>query len=134
MGKRYPKLNFHFICDDIRHEEGNKSTFVGVFRSNIIVISKPYVIPKLCFLLSFNGVKSGDVLKVQMLDPDDKEILGLSPVSLGSPKKSKVRSAIIEATFAGLQIKKEGTYRLLCVFDEEDKAKQEIKFEIKKED
>ena len=132
MPRKYPKLDYHLICDDIRREIDKKSSLIGIYPSNIISVPIPSVIPKLCFHLVFSRLKSGDTLDIKLLDPDNKQILSIDNIKV--PEKQKLRLGVFEAGFIGIKVNKEGTYRLVIVFGEEEKSEQEIKIEIKKKE
>lgn len=40
------------FCDDIRHEMGNKLSFIGVYSGQLLVPSLPTILPKLCVVTS----------------------------------------------------------------------------------
>ena len=40
------------FCDDIRHEMGNKVSFMGVYSGQLLVPSLPTILPKLCVVTS----------------------------------------------------------------------------------
>ena len=40
------------FCDDIRHEVGNKVSFMGVYSGQLLVPSLPVILPKLCVVTS----------------------------------------------------------------------------------
>jgi len=40
------------FCDDVRREEGNKLSYMGVYQSVLVVRSFPIVLPRLCIALS----------------------------------------------------------------------------------
>jgi hypothetical protein len=40
------------FCDDIRREEGNKFSYMGIYGGNLLVVGFPQVLPRLCFSLS----------------------------------------------------------------------------------
>ena len=132
MPKKYPKLDYHLICDDIRREIGNKSSLIGIYPSNVISVPIPSVIPKLFFYLAFSRLKSGDNLDIQLLDPDNKEILSIDNIKV--PEKQGLRLGVFETGFIGIKVNKEGTYRLVIIFGKEEKSEQEIKIEIKKKE
>lgn len=128
MPKRYPKLEYHIVCDDIRQEVGNKISLIGIYPGNDMSITIPSVIPKLCFHLAFSYLKPGDNLGIQLFGPDNKKIMSIDNIKL--PEKPGL--SVLQTGFMGIKVNKEGTYRLVIVFGEEEKAKQEIKIEIKK--
>jgi len=43
------------VCDDVRKEEGNKLSYMGIYGSNILVPAFPFTLPKLCFVMSIVG-------------------------------------------------------------------------------
>lgn len=130
MARRYPKLNYHLICDDIRQEVGKKVSLIGIYPGNVIFMPIPSVMPKLCFHLVFSRLKAGDNFGIQLLDPDNKKVGSIDNIKV--PEKPRVSQGVFELGFMGINVKKEGTYRLAIVFGEEEKAEQEIKIEIKK--
>lgn len=131
MARRYPKLEHHFICDDIRQEVGNKISLIGIYPGNVMFMSIPSVIPKLCFHLVFSQLRPGDNFEIQLLDPDNKKVISIDNIKVPE-KKTQLSLGVLEVGFMGIKFKKEGTYRLVIAFGEEEKAKQEIKLEIKK--
>jgi hypothetical protein len=40
------------MCDDVRREEGNKLSYMGIYSSNLLVPGFPVALPKLCFVMS----------------------------------------------------------------------------------
>ena len=40
------------LCDDVRKEEGNKLSYMGIYGSSIVFPSLPWTVPKLCFVMS----------------------------------------------------------------------------------
>jgi hypothetical protein len=40
------------MCDDVRREEGNKLSYMGIYSSNLMVPGFPFALPKLCFVMS----------------------------------------------------------------------------------
>ncbi|MGD9878556.1 MAG: hypothetical protein AB7U95_00320 [Reyranella sp.] len=40
------------LCDDVRREEGNKLSYMGIYSSNLLVPAFPAPLAKLCFVLS----------------------------------------------------------------------------------
>ena len=50
------------ICDDIRHEAGNKLSYMGVYGPALYVPEIPIILPKLCFWISAHTT-AGDPFK-----------------------------------------------------------------------
>jgi len=132
MAARHAKLEYHIICEDIRQEVGNKRSLMGIYPGDVILTPIPSVIPKLCFHLVFSRLKAGDNFGIQLLDPDNKKVGSIDNIKV--PEKPRVSQGVFELGFMGINVKKEGTYRLAIVFGEEEKAEQEIKIEIKKKE
>jgi len=42
------------MCDDVRREEGNKLSYLGIYSGSIIVPDFPVTLPKLCFVASLS--------------------------------------------------------------------------------
>jgi hypothetical protein len=40
------------MCDDVRREEGNKLSYMGIYSSDLLVSGFPVTLPKLCFVMS----------------------------------------------------------------------------------
>jgi hypothetical protein len=130
--RKHPKLSYYLMCDDIRREVGDKSSLIGIYRGQIVIPSIPYIFPKLCFHLVFKNVRGGDTIKLQLLDPKDKEMLKPKPAIVKIPKNGEWTNFVLEMAFAGINVKKEGVHRLVYSFGEDDNAKDEIKIAIKK--
>ncbi|MEW6668738.1 MAG: hypothetical protein AB1512_26300 [Thermodesulfobacteriota bacterium] len=136
MPKRtYPRLQSYLVCDDIREEQGNKTSLIGVYNAPVTLVPIPSIIPKLCFRMVFRGLKPGQEIGFQVLDPEGKAIVGVEPRPMGIQEGQKItpRSmSIVNLIFAGVNIEKGGTYRLVVSFGPEEDAKREIKFGFKK--
>src|ERR1700722_15247093 len=46
------RLMITVMCDDVRREEGNKLSYMGIYGSNLAVPDFPIVLAKLCFVMS----------------------------------------------------------------------------------
>jgi hypothetical protein len=51
MGERFMTA---LMCDDVRREEGNKLSYIGIYSASLLVTQFPIVLPKLCFVLSLH--------------------------------------------------------------------------------
>lgn len=40
------------MCDDVRREEGNKISYMGIYGPTLLVPQLPIALPKLCFVMS----------------------------------------------------------------------------------
>lgn len=51
MSAGNPRFLLTIVCDDVRHEMGNKLSMMGVYENSIILESFPAVVPRLCFVM-----------------------------------------------------------------------------------
>jgi hypothetical protein len=130
MPARKPKLEYAIICDDIREETGNKLSLIGMYQREIFVPKFPFPFPKLCFFLSYKNVKGGDSFSMQLKSPSGKQ-LG-STIKGAVPQGIKHTSIFIaSAIFSPLVADGAGLYRLLVTFNDDEKNRREIEFDIK---
>lgn len=40
------------LCDDVRREEGNKLSYMGIYIADVLLASFPATLPKLCFVMN----------------------------------------------------------------------------------
>lgn len=130
MPARKPKFQYAIICDDIRQEIGNKMSFMGIYKSKIIIPQEPFTFPKLCFSITYKDVKADDSFSVILHNPEGKkmgdEIKG-GPVS-EAYKGYKTMDMI--GIFSPLSIEKAGEYILEINFGDDPKLKKEVKVVI----
>lgn len=43
------------VCDDVRKEEGNKLSYMGIYGDSILLPSFPFTLAKLCFVMTLMG-------------------------------------------------------------------------------
>ena len=130
MPTRRPKFNFVIICDDIRTEVGNKISMMGVYQKDIFVPKFPFILPKLCFVISYENMKGGDTFLIEFIGPS-KDQLGKS-IKGGIPKNIEGYAGFqIQAVYSPLKVEKEGEYKLTVMINDDEKGKKEIKFAIK---
>lgn len=129
MGK-IPELEYAIICDDIRHEVGNKFSLIGVYGSDIYPASMPFLFPKLSFAIAYKHLKGGDTFLVQLVDPSGNvlkdTISGQVPKELAS-----LRRFMIFGSFPPMLLEKSGSYKLVIVINEDEENAQEVSFAIK---
>ncbi len=130
MARRYPKLEYHIVYDDFRQEVGNKLSFMGIYRGDII-LPIPSVLPKICFHLVFSRVRHGDKFTLLFLDPKDKELTKLESESFDLPKKKPPRLVLVDVVISGVKISEEGNHRIVIAFGEEEEAKQDLIIKFK---
>lgn len=125
--KKYPNIKYHIICEDIRHEIGNKVSLMGVFQRNIR-IPMPFSFPKLCFRVVFSDIPESKTIAARLYDPD-QNILHKARIDLPEKPEGDVNALTLDLAFSGLQIEKAGKYSLSFSFDK-DRGKKTIDFTI----
>lgn len=58
-------FSYLLVCDDVRHEVGNKPSYMGVYTGDILVEKFPFTVPKLCLIPTLNFANH---VKIESLD------------------------------------------------------------------
>lgn len=112
------------FCDDIRHEVGNKLSFMGCYQSELLVQAMPAVLPKLCIYVSVwtPKNKSFKALTLRVVQDDDKELARIDIPPDGLAESAQIqdetatRKTINTAiTFSPFVIEKLTTLRLMAI-------------------
>lgn len=121
------RLMTAIFCDDIRHEIGNKLSFMGCYQGELIVPSMPFVLSKLCIYasaltLSKNPFKT---LTFRIVQDDEIELARLdipadvleqpTDIQDATATRKTVSTAIV---FAPFFIEKPSSLRLLAITEE----------------
>lgn len=130
MPAKKPKFQNIIICDDIRQEIGNKMSYMGIYKSKIIIPQEPFTFPKLCFAITYKDIKASDSFSINLYNPEGKKIgdgikAGPSPEPYKGYKKLEMMGI-----FSPLNINKAGKYILKIKFNDDPELKKEIKIEI----
>ena len=130
MPRKKPRFEYLIICDDIRAEIKNKFTLVGIYTDSIILSKLPYSFPKLCFFAQYSNIRAGDRFSVELIDPIGKK-LG-KPINgiIQPPSDKAIKKLRLLGIYSPLKIEQEGTYSLIITFEEDEKNKKEIGFNI----
>ena len=130
MPRKKPRFEYLIICDDIRAEIKNKFTLVGIYTDSIILSKLPYSFPKLCFFAQYSNIRAGDRFSVELIDPAGKK-LG-KPINgiIQPPPDKAIKKLRLLGIYSPLKIEQEGTYSLIITFEEDEKNKKEIGFNI----
>lgn len=89
------------LCDDVRREEGNKLSYMGIYSSNLLVPAFPASLAKLCFVLSVvcvDGAPPPARLVFQVLNDDN--LIGELPV----PDDALAAAAATSASGSGSRL------------------------------
>lgn len=130
MPIRKPKLRFSITCDDIRHEVGNKLSFMGVYGKDIVLSKIPLTFPKLCVALFYENLAGGDYFSIKGTDPSGKQIGNIVSGSVPEGEKGKI-TLTITAIFGNITIDEEGTFKIMVVFNDDEKTKEFVEIPIK---
>lgn len=132
MGEK-PRFEYGLICDDIRHEVGDKFSLIGVYGSHLYVAQLPFLFPKLSAAISYRNVKAGDHFSVTLYDPAQRTvgepILGHVPEEV-----TGVSRFMIFGVFPPLHLEQAGVYRLLTVINEDPETEGEMELVVRAAD
>jgi len=94
-------------CDDVRMEAGNKMSLMGVYSSEMLVPSFPFVIDKLCLSCKSSTDIKKPFQRLKIVVTKDKDLVAevdlTESLSQGSAKIANTRNAKDVAKFLGLQ-------------------------------
>lgn len=116
---------FSIICDDIRFEQGNKVSLIGVYTDGILVPRFPYLFPKLCLHQQFEDAKNTKRLRIVLSGP---KLNVKAEAKTHDPSKSSLK---VNIAFAGVEVSEEGDYQFEIYFDDEQKPGAVKKFYIR---
>jgi hypothetical protein len=96
------------VCDDVRREEGNKVSYMGVYGPNLQLREFPATLPKLCFVMAVHQPATEPLRDFHIrLYQDDKviadtlvEAAAVDPVTSifpGDGEKKRIITAVIQA-------------------------------------
>ena len=128
-----PKLEYAMICDDIRHEVGDKFSLIGVYGSDIYAANMPFLFPKLSVAIAYRHLKGGDTFHIELIDPAgtivSDTIRGEVPTEV-----SGLTRFIIFGSFPPLRLEKQGRYTLAIVINGDREKAEEVSITIKAAD
>ena len=115
------------FCDDIRHEVGNKMSFMGCYQNELFVPTAPIALAKLCVYVTLLTPIARPVrsLRFRVLMDDDRELArveipdeaftNMAVVSEGAATRTSVSAAMM---FSPFTIEKGSVLRVLADTDE----------------
>jgi hypothetical protein len=122
------KLIDCFVCDDVRQEISGKTTFIGVYGTDVIVPMVPFMVPGI-YIVSKWDISTGSFNDVTFrLETPDKNQLG--PIKTTAPKDVKGTKLMMHLGLIPFQIQVAGVYKVYIKIDEEPE-KTITEFEIK---
>lgn len=115
------------FCDDIRHEIGNKMSFMGCYQGELNVANVPVALPKLCVFVSATTPqnKPFKVLTLRIVQDKDIELARLKIL----PEQLQQAARVVDPTatrknlstaivFSPFLIEKPASIRLLAITEE----------------
>ena len=133
MARKKPKFDYAIICDDIREEIRGKLSFIGIYGSNILVSKIPFVLPKLCFAISYRDVKGGDTFSIELINPSGEQLGKTITGTVPEKAKGNIKFYLF-AIFSPLKVKQEGEYELVITCNNNEKWRHKLNFVIKMPD
>lgn len=113
-------------CDDIRHEIGGKTSFIGAYRSDLVVIGRPPAIrPQLCVGVWLASPMSDPIKRATIRILHDNDEVALFETGDLEASKEIVDEEIIlvvgaQITISPFVIQKEGKLRTLVQTEREE--------------
>lgn len=121
---------YHIIlCDDVRHEVGNKLSLMGVYGADLCISRLPAMLPHLCIVVMLEGiVKTFHDIQARVLLPDSQPLFLTIP---GPPRVFEGSNHTIVVAFAPAKINSSGKGILELYFFNEDVPQIHYEFAIK---
>jgi hypothetical protein len=133
VDEKKPEFEYAIICDDIRHEMGDKFSLIGVYGSDIYVAQLPFLFPKLSAAISCLNMRGGDTFVIELRDPKGQAmaeaISGKVPTEVKGPTRF-----MIFGVFPPLRLAEPGLYKLMIVINGDEASRREVRFMIKAAD
>jgi hypothetical protein len=108
-----PRETFSLLCDDIRLEQGNKVSLMGLYSKGLIVEQVPCTMARLCLYQQLEELSDGKNVLVQLKGPK------LSVKAEIKIEKS-VESLNLRVVFGPVHFEEEGDYRFETYIDNSD--------------
>lgn len=94
------------VCDDIREEAENKISLMGVYQKDIVLNKIPTILPTLCLMFTFEGVKTNlSGLKIEL--KQSKNVINLVQLDNFPEKIDSIETARFLAKLTPFRINKE---------------------------
>jgi hypothetical protein len=125
-----PVFEYAIICDDIRHEMGDKFSLIGIYGSDVYVAQIPFLFPKLCAVIAYRNMQSGDRFSISLRNPSD-QVLGQTIRGTAPKEVDSSGRFLIFSVFPPLEVQEPGLYKLVISINEDVKNQKEVPFVIK---
>lgn len=107
-----PRELFSVVCDDIRIEEGNKASLMGIYSEGLIVPKIPFLMPRLCLFQELDAVEKIKNFRVELRGPKVNIKAALRP------SKEPQQKISLRVMFGPVEFEEEGDYRFDTYLDE----------------
>ena len=112
------RIEASFICDDIRLEQGNKFSLMGIYDLGLLLPQIPASVPKLCLFQKWIDVPRNATLSVELRGTALPGPVPLEPVrTQGAPGGEDPAPANILVSFAMVNIVAEGELEFLTYWE-----------------
>ncbi len=120
---------YTIICDDIRFEQNNKISLIGVYSDVILVPKLPYTFPKICIAQEWEGATVKKQVRLALKGPK----LNLPTVigSLKEDRKPDTDHVKIPVCIGPVTFEQEGEYSFQTYFDDEQEPAFVKKFHLR---
>jgi hypothetical protein len=130
MKRKKPVFEYAIICDDIRHEMGNKFSLIGIYGSDLQVAQLPFLFPKLSVAIAYRNMQGGDSFSISLRDPSDQPlsetIHGAVPQEVEGPSRFMIFNV-----FPPFQVHGRGLHKLVIVINDDSENREEVPIVIK---
>jgi hypothetical protein len=129
MQESKPTLEYAIICDDIRHEIGDKFSLIGVYGSDICVAQIPFTLPKLGAVICYRNMRAGDRFFVELQSPSGK-ILG---DGIRGEVPGEVEGAtrfMIFGVMSPVYVEEAGLHKLVVLINKDEGTRKEVPLNI----
>jgi hypothetical protein len=128
-----PQFQYGLICDDVRHEVGDKFSLIGVYGSHVYVAQLPFLFPKLSTAISYRHVNGGDRFSIGLYDPSGQTVG--EPIGGEVPKEvSGSAEFMIFGVFPPMHLEQAGVYRLSILINDDEATRGEIELVVRAAD
>jgi len=123
------KKIFTLLCDDIRQEEGGKTSLMGIYGQDVIVDKIPTILPKLCLSIFIEGIKEPfSDIKIILKSPESDDY----PMKLAAPPDLKLNDSLqLIMALSPFRVKAAGEAKFGIYFGHAKRPSSTHKFEIK---
>jgi len=129
MQENTPTFEYAIVCDDIRHEIGDKFSLIGVYGSDICVARIPFSFPKLGAVISYRNMRAGDRFVVELQSPSGKVlgdgIRGEVPIEV----EGAIRFMIF-GVMSPVRVEEAGLHKLVVLINENEETRKEVPLKI----